>query len=81
MYAVAYFNTPGPRPTAVFPNVFPDFDMAVDCVIYQIKSDHDDIVCVGDLDIDPAMPGNSVITWENSTYVISKLFNFNPKGM
>lgn len=79
MYAVGYFNTPGPQPHAVFPNVFPDLDMAVDCVIHQIRVDFDEDI--DSVNIDENLGGSIVIHWEDAVYVISKLFNFNPKGL
>lgn len=78
MYAVAWFDSTE-RSGHVFPNVFPDYDMAIDCVIYQIKSDHG--VELNTLETDTQVGGQSLFYFEDTVYIIGKLFNFNPKGM
>jgi hypothetical protein len=83
MYAVAYFNASGAQPCGIFPNVFPDIDMARDCVIYQIKADYNQEVSTAELEsaVQAELGGTTIYHWEDTVYVIGKLFNFNPKGM
>jgi hypothetical protein len=54
-------------------------DMATDCVINLIQTDHGDKV--NDLDLSTQLGGQIIINWEQTVYVISKLFNFDPRGM
>lgn len=79
MYVVSYFNTPGPMPIGIFPNVFPDFDLAYDCVVSQIKGDFD--IQFETLELVPfiSMGGQQVFKYDDAVYCIGKLFNFNPK--
>ena len=81
MYAVAYFNATGPQRQGIFPNVFPDFDMARDCVLYQIKADYGDELDPMELIPDTSLAGTTCYHWEDTVYIVGKLFNFNPKGM
>lgn len=78
MYVVSYFNTPGSMPFGIFPNVFPDFDLAYDCVVSQIKSDFG---LTEDMLLSPfiSLGGQQVFRHEEAVYCIGKLFNFNPK--
>ena len=78
MYAVAWFK-PDEREGAIFPNVFPDFDMAQDTVLHQIKSDYGDVL--DHLEFDVEIGGRYVIYYEQTVYLIGKLFNFNPRGL
>jgi hypothetical protein len=77
VYAVGIFSA-SELQGKIFPNVFPDYDMAVDCVIYQIKEDFG-------LEVDSLEPdnigGQHHIAIEDTIYVIGKLFNFNPRGL
>lgn len=81
MYAVAWHCSDveiGPD-MDVFPNVFPDFDMAQDCVIYEIKQN-----CGVELNsIVPTreLGGRYVYHYGDYTFIIRKLFNFNPRGL
>ena len=78
MYAVAWFK-PDAREGAIFANVFPDYDMAMDCVIYLIKEHHGDEI--NDLGVDHVIAGQHYIYYEDTVYLVGKLFNFNPKGL
>ena len=78
MYAVSWFK-PHEREGDIFPNVFPDLDMAIDCVIYEIKVQFADELSELAFDVD--MGGKKVVYYEDTIYVIRKLFNFNPKGL
>jgi hypothetical protein len=77
VYAVSWFN-PHEISGQIFPNVFPDYDMAVDCVIYQIKATYD--VELSELVVTRDMGGQKIIEFEQHVFMIGKLFNFNPKG-
>jgi len=79
MYAVAYFHSTGEPRQGVFPNVFPDYDMACDAVIYAIKDEYGDVVSL--LTPSSKLGGQTTFHWEDTIYVVGKLFNFNPKGM
>lgn len=74
-YCVAYFNDGTEEPRfGVFPNVFPTYDEAVDCVIFQIKDHYGEV-------IDSIAPisqvgGQHLFQFEETAYVIGKMFNF-----
>lgn len=78
MYAVAWHNSNG-GDADVYPNIFPDLDMACDCVIYEIG--HRFEVKLSNLEFDVDVGGKKIVYYENMTFVIRKLFNFNPKGL
>lgn len=82
MYAVGWHNATNSRVNYdidVFPNVFPDFDMALDCVLHEIQNHYGDVV--DELIPTTAFGGRTIYHYNQHSYVIRKLFNFNPKGL
>lgn len=74
MYAVGVYNAPDTPAHYIFPNIFTDLDMAVDCVIYQIKKDHG--AELNSLDLSDQLGGVITVHFEETVYTICKIFNF-----
>ena len=82
MYAVAFYYHSGKPQHRIYPNVFPDLDMAIDCVLYQIQQDHGVTLTKKELkQEEDDISGQHTYYFEHGIYVIGKLFNFNPKGL
>lgn len=78
MYVVGWFHQHG-KDGDVFPNAFPDFDMAQDCVIHEIKHHSGDVI--DDLiPLTNSVGGKSLYYHGEYFYVIRKMFNFDPRG-
>lgn len=78
MYAVAIIK-PDDRSGHIFPNIFPDLDMACDCIMYEIMKEYGEVL--DQIAFDSVVGGQHYIHYEQTIYVVGKLFNFNPKGM
>lgn len=82
MYAIGWHTSANDKrldDIDVYPNVFPDFDMALDCVLYEIKAAYGDVID----SISPTCEfgGRTIYHYNDHSFVIRKLFNFNPRGL